>query len=478
MTRLRYVVPTVLASVALTSCLGGGNAATTHLRGVNLMTDSPSLEFTIDNVDVSAANYGGLTPLTAAHPGSHALQVAGINPSNLVTQPTVTYTPFGTPVTQNLAEGSDYTIVAYGTVAAPKLLVTTDTDLANGVPDNTVVYKVIDAAANGPAVQVFITAPEAGITSATNIGTLNFGGSTAEAELNIALPAGLLNTASTLSVNVTIELRNATTGLDVIPPNTLTVNEQNRLLFVIADNIGPGATPIVIDALVSATGAATAGVLFANPADDAELAFANVTATAPPFNVIGGLNLQSTLATNIGFDQKSAYGNVNAGTAGTIAAPTADPTHFTFLVSFTSLADQSYSEYAVGPLATISGVVLQDDRRTVPVQGEFRLLNAAYTLQYGPSVDIYLVPHGLGLDITAANTNRPPPNYPAVAFKGATPYVDVTTGIYDAYFANTGTSDIILGPVSLTVNNGTITTYVFTNAANGSYVILPFNDGR
>src|ERR1700686_2024609 len=93
--RLRHIIPAVLVSVALTSCLGSGNAATTSVRGVNLVTDSPTLEFTIDGVDVSSAPFGDMSALTAAHPGSHTLQVAGINPSNLVTQPTITFTPFG-----------------------------------------------------------------------------------------------------------------------------------------------------------------------------------------------------------------------------------------------------------------------------------------------------------------------------------------------------------------------------------------------
>jgi len=476
--RLRHIVPAVLVSVALTSCLGKGNGATTSVRGVNLVSDSPTLEFTIDGVDVSSAPFGDMSALTAAHPGTHALQVAGVNPSNLVTQPTITFTPFGSPITENLLENVGYTVVAYGTVSDPKYLVASDPDLASAVPDNEVIYKIIDASTKGPPVIVLITAPEAGITTPREVGKLSFGESTADTSLLIAVPPGLLNTSATLTVNITIELIDATTGAEVIPPNTLTVNEQNRLLFVIADNIGPGSTPIVIDALLGRQGASSSGVQFANPTDDAELAFANVTATAPPFNVIGGLNLQSTLASNIGFGQKSGYGVVNEGVAGTIAAPTAEPTHLTFLVSFSSLADQSYSEYAVGPLAMISGVVLQDDRRTVPTQGEFRFLNAAYEFQFGPAVDIYLVPHNMGLDILATNSNRPPPNYSAIGFKGSTPYLQVAPGIYDVYFADTGTSNLILGPVALTIKDGTITTYVFTNEANGVLELLPFNDGR
>ncbi|HSY08550.1 MAG TPA: hypothetical protein VK820_08455 [Steroidobacteraceae bacterium] len=473
---LGQVVPAVLVSVALTSCLGSSSGATTHLRGVNLVTDSPDLEFTVDTVDVSSATYGAMTPLTAAGPGSHAIQVAGVNPSDLVTQPTITYTPFGTPVNETLAANVGYTVVAYGTTSDPKFIVSSDTDLDSPVPQYEVIYKIMDVATKGPPVIVFITAPGAGITSRLEIARLNFGESTNDTTLTIAIPPGLLNSGATLSLNLTIELENALTGEDVIPANTLTVTEQERVLFVIADNIGPGSTPIVIDALAGAAGDSASGVLFANPADDAELAFANVTATAPPFNVIGGLNLQSTLAKDIGFGQKSAYGNVNSGVAGTIAAPTADPSHLTFLVSFVSQADQSYTEYAVGPLPTIVGVVLQDDRRSVPVEGEFRFLNAAYEFEFGPAMDIYLVPHDMGLNILATNGNRPPPNYTAVAFKSSTPYLQVSAGVYDAYFANTGTSDIILGPIFLSIADGSITTYVFTNEANGVLELLPFND--
>jgi hypothetical protein len=49
-------------------------------------------------------NYGDMTPLTGVHPGSHAVQVAGITASNLITQPQATYMPFGTPITQNIVE--------------------------------------------------------------------------------------------------------------------------------------------------------------------------------------------------------------------------------------------------------------------------------------------------------------------------------------------------------------------------------------
>ena len=475
---LRCAVPMILASVVLTSCLGSKSEVTTHVRGVNLVTDSPILEFTIDGVDVSSAPYGGMTPLTAAHPGSHALQVAQIDPSTLVTQPQTTFTPFGTPVTQTLAANFDYTVIAYGTVSDPKYLVTTETDLENAVPDNTFVFQVIDASTKGPPVDVYISVPEAGIPTAKKIGTLSFGQSTPQEQLTISVPVGLINTSATLTANVTIELRNAATGAVLIPANTLTINEQTRLLFVIADNIGPGATPIVIDALTGPTAAAASGIQFANLADDAELAFANVTEDAPPYNIIGGLNLQSTLATNIGFGQKSAYGNINAGVAGTIAAPTSDPSMLSFLVSFTSTPDQSYTEYAVGPLATIAGIVLQDDRRTVPTQGEFRFLNAITSLQFGPNIDIYLTVYGAGLNILSTNTARPAPNFSSIAYKIATAYTPLAPNRYEAYFAYTGTSNIFLGPVVVQVDGGTIMTYVLTNPKAGGVVILPFNDGR
>jgi len=474
---MRLLVPLLLAGVALTSCLGQ-NDATTHVRGVNLVTDSPTAAFEVDTVAVSTAAYGGMTTLAAAHPGSHALQLAGVVPSDLVTQPTVTYTPFGTPTTQELADGTSYTVVAYGKTAAPQYLITSSTELTNGVPDNTIIYQVIDAAANGPPVDVYLTAPGAGISTATKVASLTFGKSTAETPLTIAIPLGQINTGATLSANVTIELRNPTTGASIIPPNTITVAEQNRLLFVIAENIGPGATPIVIDALIGATGAASTGTQLANPTDNAELAFANVSADSPPFKVIGGLSLQDTLAASVAFDQKSAYALVPANDAGTIASPASNPTALTFITSFASSPDGSYTEYAVGPFATVAGVVLSDDRRTVPTQGAFRILNAATALQFGPSVDIYFTVNGAALDITASNTARPAPNFPAVTYKTATAYTQLTAGTYDVYFTNTGTSDFILGPVPLIIKNGTITTYVLANSPTGALELLAFNDGR
>jgi hypothetical protein len=479
----RYLVPTLLVSMALTSCLGHNNSDVAYLRGINLVTNSPDLELTVDtSADVASMNYGDMSPLVGVHPGSHTVQVAAITASNLITQPQATYTPFGTALTQNFVDGSDYTVVAYGTIDNPQYLVITDTDLQVGLPADDVVYQVIHAAPKGPPVDVFITAPEAGINTPLEIGELSFGESTGEKTLVIAIPNGLLNLSATVSVNVTIELKDANTGEVLVPANTLTVNEQDRLTFVIADNIGGGSTPIVVNALDSPTGAAASGVAFANLNDDSQLAFANVTAGAPAYNVIGGLNLKTPIATNIGPGEKSGYGEVNSGVAGTIAAPTSDPTDYTFLVSFSAAADQAYTEYAVGPLQYEAGVVLQDDRRSVPAtgdftgQGEFRFLNAASTLEYGPAIDIYLNPPSVVFNIDADNTNRPPPNYAATAFKASTAYLQVQPGTYQAYFANTGTNDIVLGPVNLTIAAGDNITYVLVSRTNGLLELLPFVD--
>jgi hypothetical protein len=478
--QLRYLLPTLVVSIALTSCLGSSNSDVAYVRAINLVPNSPDLELTIDtSADESSMNYGDMTPLTGVHPGSHTVQVAGITASNLVTQPQVTYMPFGTPLTQNFVDGTDYTVIAYGSVPdAVQYMVISDTDLQNTLPTDDVVYQIIHASPKGPPVLIFITAPEAGITTPVELGELSFGQSTGERTLVISIPNGLLNLSATVSVNVTIELKDANTGAILVPANTVTVNEQDRLTFVIADNIGPGTTPIVVDALDSPTGSAASGTQFANPDDDAELAFANVTAGSPAYNVIGGLNLKTPLATDIGPGAKSGYGAVNSGVAGTIAAPTSDPTDYTFLVSFAAGADQSYTEYAVGPLQYIAGVVLLDDRRSVPTQGEFRFLNAASSTEYGPAIDIYLNPPSVVFNIQADNSNRPPPNYPATAFKGSTAYLQVQPGTYQAYFANTGTDDVILGPVDLTIAAGVNTTYVLTNRTNGLFELIPFYDQR
>jgi hypothetical protein len=469
-------------AVSLSSCLGSGDNNVNNVRMINLVTDSPAdLELTIDQVDVSDAAYGDMTVLTATHPGSHNLQAAAVTPSDLVTPPLQTYNAYGTPQPVTFEDGFDYTLIAYGSVSVPKFLVIPETHLADTPPQPTFVYQVIDAADRGFPVDVYITIPEAGVPNATKIGTVSFGETTPVQEPTIVMPEGLINTSAVLSANVTIELKNSATGEIVVPPSTVTLNEQQRLLFVIADNVAvadgsnPNATPVVIDAFVTNTGDEGTGNEFANTADSAELSFANVTDTAPAYDVIGGLNLTSDLATNIAFGQQSKYAAVNSGTAGAIASLASDPSDLQFLVSFTSIPDFSYTEYAVGPIQLESGLVLASDRRSSPAQAEVRFLNAIWTLEYGPGIDIYVTPYGLGLDITAANTARPPPTSPDLAYKAASTYLQLVPGRYQVYFAYTGTSNVFLGPEDLQLAPSSITTFAVTNQAN-NVVMLPFND--
>ena len=105
-------------------------------------------------------------------------------------------------------------------------------------------------------------------------------------------------------------------------------------------------------------------------------------------------------------------------------------------------------------------------------------MNAASTLEFGPAVDIYINPPSMVFNIDADNGNRPPPNYPAVAFKASTAYLQVVAGTYQVYFVNTGTSDIILGPINLTIENGQNTTYVLTNRPDGALEMLTFQDAK
>jgi hypothetical protein len=469
------------AALSLASCLSGSSNDISNVRMVNLVTDSPDLELIIDTADVSEADYGDMTVLTAAHTGSHELQVAAVTPSSLVTLPLQTFNAYGTPQPATFEDGFDYTLIAYGTVAAPKFLVVPETHLGDTPVQPNFVYRVIHAAEKGPPVDVYITVPDAGIPNATKVGTLSFGQSTAEAQLSIVMPEGLINTSATLSANVTIELKDPATGAVVIPPSTVTLNEQERLLYVIADNVAvangsiPDATPVVVDSFVSQTGAAGNGNLFANTADPAELSFANVTDTAPAYDVIGGLNLNTPLATNVGFGAQSPYGAVNSGTAGAIASLASDPADLQFLVSFTSIPDASYTEYAVGPIQLESGLVLASDRRTSPAQAEIRFLNAIWTLQFGPGVDVYLTPYGQGLDILATDTARPPPTSPDLLYKTATSYLQLVPGRYQVYFAYTGTSNVFLGPEDLQIAPSSITTFVVTNRSDG-VAMLTFND--
>jgi len=90
MKTLRIAAAGIVAVLALTACkkiLNSGDDSF-HTRLVNLIEDSPTVQYKIDATVASSAGYQVFTSLAAARPGSHSVSFQAIRPQSLVTTDT------------------------------------------------------------------------------------------------------------------------------------------------------------------------------------------------------------------------------------------------------------------------------------------------------------------------------------------------------------------------------------------------------
>ncbi len=145
------VALSLVAVAVLTSCrnvLNENDDDSMHTRIVNLIEDSPTVQYKIEETIVSSAAYQGLSALSAARPGSHTISFGAVRPISLVsgdaTDPIVLPGTF----TQDYAKDQNYTIFAYGTLAGVKTMVVSEPSSQSAPADDYIELKFVDAAPN------------------------------------------------------------------------------------------------------------------------------------------------------------------------------------------------------------------------------------------------------------------------------------------------------------------------------------------
>jgi hypothetical protein len=274
------------------------------------------------------------------------------------------------------------------------------------------------------------------------------------------------------SVRITIEVRVGATTM--YESSALAIGEQSRLLFIVADNVGPpGVSPLKVF-VVGGTAAGDAGVTF-DSGDDAELRFANLSPDAGPLDLIVGANAADKFASNIAFGEQSPYEGIGRGAHDSVATPANNPGSFLFVNNLSLNADRSYTLYAQGTLASIRGLLFNDDRRNVANAGRFRFLHAAPS-EAGGALDIYVRQAGSEFDLQAAD--RPAPSVPALGYRSLSSSFALKEGTYDLYLARAGKRSTVLGPVPLAVSAGGVETVALVDSPVGELTVLPVDDAR
>src|SRR6185295_1720607 len=205
-----------------------------HLRVVNLLEDSPAVLYYVDSTSITSANYQGATALGAARPGNHTVSLKAVRPASLNSDDTKDPIDLPGSFSQDYGRDRDYTVFAYGRLNDVHTFVVDEPSDKDDVEDDFIEWQMVNAAPNLPAVDVYLTAPEANINSAEKVATISFGAQTTASKLKLFRRSDVTDEKAALIVDMTFELRDPTTGARLFNSGKIRLSEQTRLLFAIA----------------------------------------------------------------------------------------------------------------------------------------------------------------------------------------------------------------------------------------------------
>jgi len=440
---------------------------TFHMRALNLVEDSPTLSFDLDDTTVQSLAYGGASGFSAGHPGRHDITFHALLPSDLDDDDDDDETDVDVSGTTSYTflAGTPYTLIAYGTLADIRTYMVEGLNQRDDVDDDKLVLQFTNASPNAGEVDVYITAANAGVTTRRYVDTLALTESSSPQELTLVRDDDDLDDDSTLTTDVVVELMRPGTTESIYRSDAITFSEQGRALLAIANSRGPGTVPVRIVTL--------SGGSYRNAVDSAALKFVHISHDTPALDVTVGSGLADPLAQNIGFRQSTAYVDIKDGENGMIAVPAGAGSPYVLFEEFTATGGGYYTAYAMGPASVVDAVVMAADGRSVPTQASFRFVHGAGSLEDDEPLDLYLRLPGEGVDFADDDTA---PSISSMTYQTATSYFILKEGDYDIYFAHAGTSSIVFGPRSFHVSNGDVMSLVLMDDESGNLELLPVSD--
>lgn len=440
---------------------------TFHLRSLNLVENSPSLQIDVDDTTVSSAGYGSATSFSAGHPGQHTLAFSAVLPADLDDDDDddETETPVSGASAYTFLAGTEYTIVAYGKLDDIHTYMIEGLDQREDVDDDKLVLQFTHASPDTPTVDVYVTEVKAGIASRYYVDTLSLTQTTTPMELYLVRDDEDLDDDATLSADVVVELMAAGTSDVLYRSQSMTFAEQNRVMMAIADTNGPGS--IATKLLIVGSGDSR------DARDGASLKFVHISHDTPALDVTVGSGLADPLALNVGFRQSTDYVPIDQGENGMIALPAGAASPYVFFEEFTATVGGHYTAYAIGPATEVDALVLSADARSVPTQASFRFLHGAGSLEDEEPLDLYLRLPGETVDFEDDDTT---PTVSSLAYQNPSSQFTLKAGDYDVYFYYAGTSALALGPSRFHVDNGDVKTLVLEDNENGGLELLPVDD--
>ncbi|MBX3707439.1 MAG: DUF4397 domain-containing protein [Pseudomonadales bacterium] len=445
MIRPRTLAAAFMAVTFLAAC-GGNNSnspapapdpappppppATSSLEVLHASPDAPAVDVLAGgSVVLSNVPYKTGSGFLTVQEGTLAVEVRAITPSGSVT----VIGPANLPI----AGDERITVIAVGETATLEPLVLTAPEA--GPAAGNVRLRVVHAAPNAPAVDVFATAPGADLASAAPLGTFAFGEDLGPVEVP----------AATYQVRVTLAGDASTVVFD---SGEVPLTAGADLVIAAVQNTGPGTAPI---SLVALDGTGSLEILDATT--PSALRVVHASADAPDVDIIANDDFAAPAVPALAFPDVTGYLLLPPSTLNVKVVPAGAATPVVIDADLELEAGVEQTVLAVGPLADIEPLVLVDDNRRIATEARIRLVHASPS---AGNVDIYVTDALTSIDDVE-------PAFAGVPFKADTGYVGLAPGSYAVTVTPAGSKVPAIGPVSLDLEAAGIYTAVARDEFGG-----------
>ncbi|MGL5949741.1 MAG: DUF4397 domain-containing protein [Aeromonas sp.] len=395
---------TLALGLAMSACFDSDeddndtSAGTAQVRVTHLSGDAPKVNIVADGAaylnDLAFGSTSGLAPIA---PDSYLVRADAQLPDGTVT----TVIPAA-----ELALEADtvYDVIALGNVAdsgdtALQPLVLERPAIGPGVGE--IRLQVLHAAPAVPAVDIYLTAPEAALTTPTFAAVAFKGFSDAT-----VLAAGEYRVRITLAGSTEVEFDSG----------PLPLAEGADLLIAAVENYGSGPSSVRLLPIGKEAAAPITPILSTD--EQVELRVIHAVPDAPAVDVLAS-GVAVPAFSNLAFGNVKGYAELAAASYDFAIAPTGTTTEVLALPGAALVAGNSYTVLAVGELASIGPLLLTDNPQPLATAGQVRVVHAVPTVGL---VDVYATIDG---DISAAT-----PLLSGVAFKASSAYLPVPLGSY------------------------------------------------
>lgn len=424
--RWRWPMIVVMGGLAagLAGCDGSDDnpIVSTQLRAIHASADAPNVDVVVNgSTAVTNLAYRAASAFLSVPVGTTTIGVVPVGTSNSVVNATVP-----------LINDRQYSAIVIGSASpsAPtgrQLQAVLIDDPANAPASGNVKLRVVHGAPGVPAVDVYVTAPNAALPAAATIAGLGYAATApASGQRALEVPGGNYQIRATVSGDASRAVV-FDSGAVPLPANAdlVVVAIPSAGVSPVSLLVAPSSGP----ASVIADGRAAVRVAHLSP---------NVPAVAVSLNVAGTANSVLSLP-NVSFPSDSGYARVNGGRYDAAVALASNPTVPVLTLNNAALAaNTSTSVFAIGLLGGTGTQALRlaafaDDRVPVAGRAKVRVIHLAPD---APPVDVV----ALAANGTIATRLVPNLSYPN-ATAGS---LEVAPGSYTLAVVPTGASTPIL----------------------------------